>query len=75
MKSFLVLVLLLAVVSLTAGSQQSAWMKFESTPGQFSVLLPVEPREEKKSHDSPHGPYATVLYIPRRTQNFILSVW
>ena len=75
MKSFLVLVLLFAAVNLAAGFQQSAWMKFESTPGSFSVLLPVEPREEKKNHDSPNGPYTTVLYISKADPELYLVSW
>ncbi|HEU4479897.1 MAG TPA: hypothetical protein VFR80_15365 [Pyrinomonadaceae bacterium] len=40
-----------------------------------SVLLPLEPREEKKSHDSPHGPYATVLYMSKADPELYLVSW
>ena len=75
MKSFLVVVLVLAAVSLAAGFQQSAWMKFESTPGVFSVLLPSEPQEEKKTQDSPHGPDTTFLYISKASPELYLVGW
>ena len=75
MKSFLVVVLVLVAVSLATVFQQSAWMKFESAPGGFSVLLPAEPREEKKNHDSPHGPYTTVLYISKADPELYLVSW
>ena len=75
MKSFLVVVLVLATVSLATGFQQSAWMKFESTPGSFSVLLPAEPQEEKKTQDSPHGPYTTILYISKASPELYLVGW
>ena len=75
MKSFLVLVLLSVAVSLAAGFQQPAWVKFNSAPGGFSVLLPAEPREEKKNTDSPHGPYTTVLYISKADSEVYLAGW
>jgi hypothetical protein len=75
MKSFLVVVLVLAAFSLATGFSQAAWMKFESTPGAFSVLLPAEPSEDKKTQDSPHGPYTTVLFMSKADPEVYLVGW
>jgi hypothetical protein len=54
------LVLLLA---LTAAAQTpAAWVKFSPPGSPFTVLMPVEPKEDKKTSESPSGPYTTHLY-------------
>lgn len=51
------------------------WVKFNSTLGAFSVLMPVMPEEKTETTQSEHGPYTTHLFISRDTSNVYLIGW
>ena len=51
------------------------WVKFDSTSGRFSVLMPEIPEDKVQTTDSDHGPYTTHLFIVRDTRNVYLIGW
>lgn len=54
---------LVLLVALSASAQAPAdWVKFSPTGSPFSILMPVQPKEDKKTVDSPDGPYTTTLF-------------
>jgi len=54
---------LVLLFALTASAQTPAgWVKFSPAGSPFSALLPTQPKEEKKTAESPQGPYTTYLY-------------
>jgi hypothetical protein len=65
--------ILLAV--LTASAQTPAdWVKFSPEGSPFTILLPSEPKEDKKTSDSPNGPYTTTLYISQSPEREIYLI-
>jgi hypothetical protein len=62
-KKFSAVLPLVLFAALTALAQTPAgWVKFSPAGAHFTVLLPADPKEEKKTSESPHGPYTTYLY-------------
>ena len=54
---------LVLLAALTASAQTPAeWVKFSPAGSPFSILMPGQPKEEKKTAESPKGPYTTYLY-------------
>ncbi len=54
---------LVLLAALAAWAQAPAdWVKFSPACSPFTVLLPSEPKENKKSTESPNGPYTTTLF-------------
>ena len=57
---------LVLLAALNASAQTPAdWVKFSPVGSPFSILMPSEPTEEKKTSPSPDGPYTTYLYTSR----------
>jgi hypothetical protein len=76
MKRFVAFVLIMLCNALAFGSQGANWIKFDSTAGDFSVLMPCEPKETKETKDSQYGPYTSVLYSCTSTEREIyLAGW
>jgi hypothetical protein len=50
----------------------SAWVKFVSDDGHFSVLMPETPSDKSETVDSTHGPYTTHLFIVKDTTSVYL---
>ncbi|MGH9970321.1 MAG: hypothetical protein ACREBG_21370 [Pyrinomonadaceae bacterium] len=68
--------LILLATPFASGFQETKeWVKFESTPGLFSVVMPGAPREQKETTDSPHGPYTTYLYVSRADDETYIAGW
>lgn len=59
------LVLFLVLIGLATASAQAPadWVKFSSPGSPFTILLPTQPKEEKKVSEHPSGPYTTTLYM------------
>jgi hypothetical protein len=57
-------VLSLVLLSALAASAQAPapWVKFSPPGSPFTLLMPAQPKEEKKTSESPNGPYTTYLY-------------
>ena len=54
---------LVLLAALNAWAQTPAgWVKFSPAGSPFNVLMPAQPKEEKKTSESPHGPYTTTLF-------------
>ena len=54
---------LVLLAALAARAQTPAdWVKFSPPGSPFTVLLPTQPKEEKKTSESAHGPYTTDLF-------------
>ena len=54
---------LVLFAALTASAQTPAdWVKFSPAGSPFTILMPTQPKEDKKTSDSPNGPYTTYLY-------------
>jgi hypothetical protein len=51
------------------------WVKFNSTTGRFSVLVPEIPEDKAEETQSEHGPYTTHLFIARDTTTVFLIGW
>ena len=68
--------LLLATGAL-AVQAPAPWKKFTSQAGNFSVLLPAEPQEQKETKDDggPLSPYTNTLYIARGGNGAYLVGW
>src|SRR5687768_12395316 len=75
MKTFPVLCLLLFVVSIASAFQTSDWVKFNSTVGNFSVLLPNQPTEQKKTTPTPYPSYTSTVYTVNVTGQLYLVGW
>ena len=75
MKTFLALCLMLVAASIAAGFQTSDWVKFHSTAGNFSVLLPTQPKEEKKTTPTPYPAYTSTMYTVNVTGHLYLVGW
>jgi hypothetical protein len=58
----LVLLAALAARAQTPPAPAADWVKFSPAGAHFTILLPVEPKEDKQTVQSPHGPYTTYLY-------------
>ena len=54
---------------------QSDWVKFESTEGNFSVLMPAKPTESKETKPSPHGDYTSTIYMAQGDGANFLAGW
>ena len=54
---------------------QSDWVKFESTEGNFSVLMPAKPTESKETQPSPHGDYTSTIYLAHGVGANFLAGW
>ena len=62
-KKFSAVLPLVLFAALTALAQTPAgWVKFSPPGSPFTVLLPTQPKEEKKTSESAHGPYTTDLF-------------
>ena len=59
----------------TTDANTGGWVKFNSTLGAFSVLMPAMPEEKTETTPSDHGPYTTHLFIARDTNNVYLIGW
>ena len=75
MKTFPALCLMLFAVSIASGFQTSDWVKFNSTAGNFSVLLPKQPTEEKKTIPTPYPSYTSTMYTANVTGQLYLVGW
>ena len=55
----------------------ASWTKFTSQAGRFSVMLPVEPKEEKetKNDGGPLSPYTNTLYTAQGAGAVYLVGW
>ena len=74
-KKFPALLSLVLLAALSASAQQPAdWVKFSPAGSPFTVLMPAQPKEDKKTSESPHGPYTTVLYSSKSPENEIYLV-
>lgn len=54
---------------------QSTWVKFESTAGNFSVLMPAQPTESKETTSSTVGPYTTTILLAKGTGETYIAGW
>jgi hypothetical protein len=62
-KKVLALLSLVLLAAPAARAQTPAgWVKFSPAGSPFAVLMPAQPKEEKKTTESPKGPYTTTLY-------------
>ena len=62
-KKFPAVLSLLLFAAVSASAQQPAgWVKFSPAGSPFTILMPSEPKEDKKTTESPSGPYTTYLY-------------
>jgi hypothetical protein len=76
MKKIAAMSLILFAVAFAAAFQGAGeWIKFESTPGRFSVLMPAQPTEQKEAKESPYGPYTTTLFISNGKGETYLAGW
>ena len=74
-KKFPAVLPLVLLAALSASAQTPAgWVKFSPAGSPFTVLMPAEPKEEKKTSDSPQGPYTTVLYSSKSPENEIYLI-
>ena len=66
---------LVLLAALAASAQTPAdWVKFSPAGSPFTILVPSEPKEDKKTTESPNGPYTTYLYVsitPEREIYFV----
>ena len=54
---------LVLLAALTAAAQTPAgWVQFSPQGSGIEVLMPTQPKEEKKTSESPSGPYTTTLF-------------
>jgi hypothetical protein len=58
-----------------ATDDNSGWVKFNSTSGHFTVLMPEIPQDKTETTQSEHGPYTTHLFVVRDTHNVYLIGW
>jgi len=76
MKRIAAMFLVLFAATFAAAFQGAGeWIKFESTPGLFSVLMPAQPTEEKKTTESPYGPYTTNLFLSKGKGEMYMAGW
>ena len=62
-KKILVVLSLVLLAAVNASAQAPAdWVKFSPSGSPFTILMPVEPKEEKKTDDNSSGPYTAYLY-------------
>jgi hypothetical protein len=74
-KKTLALLFIVVTAALSARAQTPAgWVKFSPPGSPFTVLMPSEPTEEKKTSPSPHGPFTTYLYTTRTPDREIYLV-
>lgn len=68
--------LIVLATAVASGFQETKdWVKFESEPGLFSVLMPSAPRELKETTGSPQGPYTTSLYVSHLGNEMYIAGW
>jgi hypothetical protein len=66
---------LVLLAALAASAQTPAgWVKFSPAGSPFTVLMPTQPKEDKKTSESPQGPYTTVLYSSKSPEGEIYLV-
>ena len=70
-----VLLILLAAICVAGFQGAGEWIKFESPQGLFSVLMPVQPTEQKGTTESPYGPYTTNLYLSKGKGEMYMAGW
>jgi hypothetical protein len=75
MKTFPALCLMLFAVSIASGFQTSDWVKFNSPAGNFSILLPKQPTEEKKTTATPYPSHTATMYLANVTGQLYLVGW
>ena len=75
MKTFPALCLLLFAFSTASGLQTSDWVKFNSTAGNFSILLPKQPTEEKKTTATPYPSHTSTMYTANVAGQLYLVGW
>ena len=74
-KKILAVLSLVLLAALNAAAQAPApWVKFSPPGSPFTVLMPAQPQESKKTSDSPNGPYTTYLYSSRSPEREIYLV-
>lgn len=66
---------MLFAVSIASGFQTSDWEKFNSTAGNFSILLPKQPKEEKKTTATPYPSYTSTMYTANVAGHLYLVGW
>src|SRR5688572_12165883 len=54
---------------------QDTWVRFNSEPGRFTVMLPQNPREKTETVRSNVGPYTTHLFSVRSVKTVFLVGW
>ena len=70
----LTLVLLFALCAWAQAPAPAAWVKFSPPGSPFNILMPVTPKEDKKTSESPNGPYTTYLYSSTSAEREIFLV-
>ncbi len=53
-------------------ADNTGWVKFSSSTGRFSVMVPEIPPEKTETQDSSNGPYTTHLFIVKDTTSVYL---
>ena len=69
-----VLSLVLLVALNTPAQAPADWVKFSPEGSPFTVLMPTQPEETKKTEQSPNGPYTTYLYMSRTPERDLYLV-
>ncbi len=62
-------------VAAPSPSTPAEWVKFTSTVGDFSVLMPGTPAYKLKTEPSDHGPYHSHLFTLRDARNMFIIGW
>ena len=70
-----ILFILFAATFAAAFQGAGEWIKFESTPGLFSVLMPAQPTEQKETKESAYGPYTTNLFLSKGNGEMYMAGW
>ena len=73
-KILAVLSLLLLTAPAASAQAQADWVKFSPPESPFTILLPAQPKEDKKTSDGPHGPYTATTYASRSPQRELYYV-
>lgn len=76
MKRIASLFFLLLASTLVVGFQSpDDWTKFDTIEGQFSILVPCQPKENKETTQSSVGPYEVILHSCVSHDEMYLAGW
>ena len=77
--SFLVLMLMAATLTVAAQEHsresRDSWVRFNSEPGRFTVMLPQTPTEKTETVASSIGPYTSHLFSVRYNSSVFVVGW